>query len=37
MKKALEYLISNDYVYKNRIYRFSDVMFRKWIKQLILK
>jgi hypothetical protein len=37
MKKALEYLVSNDYIYKNSIYRFSDVMFKKWIRQLILK
>ncbi len=37
MKKALEYLVSNDYIYKNSIYRFSDVMFKKWIRQLTLK
>jgi AAA+ ATPase superfamily predicted ATPase len=37
MKKALEYLVSNDYIYKNSLYRFSDVMFKKWIRQLILK
>ena len=37
MKKALEYLINNDHIYKNDIYRFSDVMFKKWIRRLILK
>ncbi len=37
MKKALEYLITKDHVYKNSTYTFSDVMFKKWIRQLILK
>ena len=37
MKKALEYMVNNDHIYKNDIYRFSDVMFKKWIRQLILK
>ena len=37
MKKALEYLIHNDHIYKNGIYRFSDVMFKKWIKNSLLQ
>jgi len=37
MKKSLEYLVNNNHIYKNDIYRYSDVMFKKWIRQLILK
>jgi len=34
VKKAIEYLIDNEIVYRNGIYRFSDVMFKKWIMRL---
>ncbi len=37
MKKAIEHLITNDYIYKNGTYGFSDVMFKKWVQRLILK
>ena len=37
MKKPIEHLTTNDYIYKNRIYRFSDVMSKKRIERLILK
>jgi len=29
MKKALEYLVNNDHIYKDGIYSFSDVIFKK--------
>jgi hypothetical protein len=34
VKKAIEYLIDNEIVYRNGNYRFSDVMFKKWIMRL---
>jgi len=37
VKKAVEYLVNNDIVIKNSSYNFSDVMFKKWIKQMISK
>ncbi|MBW2178054.1 MAG: ATP-binding protein [Deltaproteobacteria bacterium] len=37
VKKAVEYLIDNEIVYRNGNYRFSDVMFKKWIMRLISK
>jgi len=37
MKKAIEYLVIHDHIYKNGRYQFSDVMFKKWIKRHIKK
>lgn len=37
VKKAVEYLINNDIIYKNSTYTFSDIMFKNWIDRLISK
>lgn len=37
LKKAVEYLINNEIVYKNSSYNFSDIMFKNWINRLISK
>jgi len=37
LKKAMEYLIDNEIVYRNGTYRFSDVMFNKWLNRFVVK
>ena len=37
LKKAVEYLIENEIVYKNGTYGFSDVMFKRWINRLLAR